>query len=681
MNHSFKNIIPQDRKSRIIWFAVIIFAFLIGWFLNSGDSSDPYSNNHTAEQATATSSWTCSMHPQIQQPGPGKCPICGMDLIPVKSDQTGTAGPRQLTLSTNARKLAEIEVSSVERKFVINEIRMVGKIDFDETRLSYITAWIPGRIDRLFVNYTGITVKKGDHLVELYSPELLSTQQELFESLKNLEAAEYSSIPEMKEISRQQLNSVRERLRLWGLSESQVSKIEKSGKPSEHITIYSPVSGVVVNKNALEGTYVNTGTQIYTIADLSKVWVKMDAYESDLPWLRYGQEVQFRTETYPGEVFKGKIAFIDPVLDPKTRTAKIRVNLENPDGKLKPQMFVRAVVQSKIGNEGQVMDSELSGKWISPMHPEVVKNHPGKCDVCGMPLVRAEELGYMSVAEIKTGAPLVIPASAPLITGTRAVVYVAVKGKEGTYEGREIELGARANNYYIVKAGLSEGEKVVVKGNFKIDSAIQIEAKASMMNPGGGRQATGHQHSPTETPKKAIPATTAKKTNETISEIPNTFKKQLDGVYAAYFEIQFALSHDNFDSSKNKALGLLKMLEVADMKLLKGDAHMLWMESLENVKKYGTRLKDASNIETARLAFSNLSESLIAVGKNFGSDQQALLVYHCPMAFDNKGADWLQNKEGTENPYFGSMMFKCGSQIANLSSTEMKDMQEGHKHD
>jgi Cu(I)/Ag(I) efflux system membrane fusion protein len=604
-----------------------------------------------------------------------------MDLIPVKSDQTGTAGPRQLTLSTNARKLAEIEVSSVERKFVINKIRMVGKIDFDETRLRYITAWIPGRIDRLFVNYTGITVKKGDHLVELYSPELLSTQQELFESLKNLEAAEYSSIPEMKETSRQQLNSVRERLRLWGLSESQISKIEKSGKPSEHITIYSPISGVVVNKNALEGAYVNTGTQIYTIADLSKVWIKMDAYESDLHWLRYGQEVQFRTETYPGEVFKGKIAFIDPVLDPKTRTAKIRVNLENPEGKLKPQMFVRAVVQSKIGNEGQVMDSDLSGKWISPMHPEVVKNHPGKCDVCGMPLVRAEDLGYMSIEKIKKGGPLVIPASAPLITGKRAVVYVAVTGNEGTYEGREIELGARAGNYYIVKAGLTEGEKVVVKGSFKIDSAIQIEAKPSMMNPEGGRQASAHQHGPTETPKQAIPATTAKKTDETISQISNTFKKQLDEIYAAYFEIQFALSHDNFDSAKNKALDLLKMLEAADMKLLKGDAHMLWMESLEKIKKYGTRLKNASNIETARLAFSNLSESLIAVGKKFGSDQQSLLVYHCPMAFDNKGADWLQNKEGTENPYFGSMMFNCGNQVANLSSKEMKGMQEGHRHE
>ncbi len=681
MKHSFKNIIPQDRNSRIIWFALIILAFLIGWMMNSGDSTDSNLHDHTLDQAAVTSSWTCSMHPQIQQPGPGKCPICGMDLIPVKRDQTGTAGPRQLTLSANARKLAEIEVASVERKFVLNEIRMVGKIDFDETRLSYITAWIPGRIDRLFVNYTGITVKKGDHLVELYSPELLSTQQELFESLKNLEAVEYSSIAEMKENSIQQLNSVRERLRLWGLSESQISAIEKSGKPSEHITIYSPISGVVVNKNALEGTYVNTGTQIYTIADLSRVWVKMDAYESDLPWLRYGQEVEFRTETYPGEVFKGKIAFIDPVLDPKTRTVKIRVNLENRERKLKPQMFVRAVVHAKIGNEGKVMDPDLSGKWVSPMHPEIVKNHPGKCDVCGMPLVRAEELGYMSVDEIKKGGPLVIPASAPLITGKRAVVYVAVKENEGTYEGREIELGPRADNYYIIKAGLSEGEKVVVKGNFKIDSAIQIEAKASMMNPEGGRPAPTHHHGPNDTPKQDIPAKTAEKTSETISEIPKSFKKQLDKVYAAYFKIQFALSHDNLESAKIEALNLLKMLEATDMRLLRGNAHMLWMELLENIKKSGSSLKDASNIETARRTFRKLSESLITVGKKLGSDQQSLLVYHCPMAFDNKGADWLQNKEGTENPYFGSMMFNCGNQVANLSSKEIKEMQEGHKHE
>jgi Cu(I)/Ag(I) efflux system membrane fusion protein len=250
------------------------------------------------------------------------------------------------------------------------------------------------------------------------------------------------------------------------------------------------MGGIVVKRNGLEGMYVNTGTRIYTIADLSKVWLQLDAYESDMPWIRYGQEVEFQTETYPGEFFKGKIAFIDPILNEKTRTIKIRVNVENKKGKLKPGMFAHAIVKSRIAAAGKVMDPDLSGKWISPMHPEVVKDKPGSCDVCGMDLVRAEELGYVSTEEVAKDAPLVIPASAALLTGKRVVVYVQVPGKEGVFEGREVVLGQRAGDYYIIRDGLQEGELVVVNGNFKIDSAIQLMAKPSMMNPERG----DHQH-------------------------------------------------------------------------------------------------------------------------------------------------------------------------------------------
>jgi len=213
------------------------------------------------------------------------------------------------------------------------------------------------------------------------------------------------------------------------------------------------------------------------------VWVYLDAYESDMMWIRYGQEVEFETEAYPGEVFAGTISFIDPVLNAKTRTVKLRVDVENPDGKLKPEMFVRAVVRAKVAQGGRVMDEAMAGKWICPMHPDVVKDGAGSCDICGMDLVTTESLGYVKVDAPKE-APLIIPASAPLITGKRAVVYVQLRDKEKpTYEGREVVLGPRAGDYYIVKSGLDEGEIVVTKGNFKIDSALQIRAKPSMMNP------------------------------------------------------------------------------------------------------------------------------------------------------------------------------------------------------
>jgi Cu(I)/Ag(I) efflux system membrane fusion protein len=402
-----------------------------------------------------------------------------MDLIPL---EMGAIGERQIEFSEAAKKLMEIETSPVERKFVTAEIRMVGKINYDETRVKYITAWTPGRIDRLYVDYTGITVSKGDHMVYLYSPDLLSAQAELIQAAK----AAGNIKPDGSELINRSimatLEAAREKQRLLGLTAEQISDIEKSGRPVDHLTIYAPIGGIVIERNATEGMYVQTGTKIYTIADLSQLWVKLDAYESDMMWLRYGQEVEFTTEAYPGEVFKGRISFIDPVLNAKTRTVKLRVNVANPDGRLKPGMFVHAVAKAKVAGAGRVMDTAMAGKWICPMHPDIVKTETGSCDICGMDLVTTESLGFIK-ADVPEKAPLVIPASAPLITGKRAVVYVQIQGAEKpTYQGREIVLGPRAGDYYIVKSGLMEGEIIVTSGNFKIDSAMQIQAKPSMMS-------------------------------------------------------------------------------------------------------------------------------------------------------------------------------------------------------
>ncbi len=434
--------------------------------------------------------WTCSMHPQIKQPEKGQCPICAMDLIPVYeggADEGG--GPRRLVMSEAAAALAEIRTAPVERRFVEARVRMVGKVDYDETRVRHITAWFPGRLDRLYVDYTGIPVKKGDHLVYIYSPQLLSAQEELIQAGKAYADALKGSSGFMRESSKATLEAAREKLRLWGLSAEQVAGVEKAGKARDHMTIYSPQSGIVITKHLNQGAYVKTGSRIYTIADLSRVWVRLDAYEADREWIRYGQAVEFTTEAYPGRVFRGKITFIDPILDARTRTIGLRVIADNSDGRLQPGMFVRATVRPRVAAGGKVMDPSLADKWISPMHPEVVKDGPGKCDVCGMPLVRAEDMGYVSP---KSEAPLVIPASAPLITGTRAVVYVRdAKAKRPTFNGREVVLGPRAGDYYVVRAGLKEGERVVVNGSFKIDSALQIEARPSMMSPARPRGAAG----------------------------------------------------------------------------------------------------------------------------------------------------------------------------------------------
>ena len=616
--------------------AVLTVGFVAGYVVKgitaTHDHGPVGADANQPEGAKGETWWTCSMHPQIHQPKPGKCPICFMDLIPASSEG-GDIGPRQISFSKEAIKLMELDTTRVERRFVTSEIRMVGKIDYDETRVKHITAWVPGRIDRLYVDFTGIKVEKGDHMVYLYSKELLEDQQALISAIAGAANIRPGSSGFAERMKSANIEAVRSRLRLRGLTDEQIAEIEKAGAPLTHLTIYSPIGGVVIEKSATEGMYVNVGTRIYTIADLSKLWVKLDVYESDLSWIRYGQEVEFSTEAYPGQVFTGRISFRDPVLNAKTRTVKVRVNVDNPDGNLKPEMFVRAVLRARVAQGGAVMDPDLAGKWICPMHPSVVKSQQDKCDICGMDLVTTESL-YTAAAE-PNEPPLVIPATAPLITGKRAVVYVRVPGAEKpTFEGREVVLGPRAGNYYLVKEGLDEGEIVVTKGNFKIDSALQIQAKPSMMSAEGDHE---------------------------ILDVSNEFREQFWTIIEKYVLLQKALAGDDPKGSVGAADEVLKALSGVDMGLVTGEAHDLWMGSARKIKVPLGELKAAAAIEPMRRAFEELSNELIAAVGKFGIPQgKTLYKTHCPMAFDNKGADWLQLDEDILNPYFGASMPKCG---------------------
>lgn len=585
------------------------------------------------------------MHPQIKQPNPGKCPICAMDLVPVFKNSQSNLAANQIELSENAIRLARVQTTPVRREMPTVEVRMVGKVDYDETRLAEITARFPGRLDRLFVDYTGLSVSKGDHLVEIYSPELLAAQEELLQAIRTSRDLRDSSNVLLKERAARTVESAREKLLLWNLTPDQIEEIEQRGDPSDRSTVYAPMGGIVIRKEAREGKYVETGASIYTIADLSKVWVQLDAYESDLVWLHFGQEVTFTSAAYPGDTFTGQIAFIDPVLNPTTRTVRVRMNMDNPDGKLKPEMFVNAIVRSQVIADGKVMSPELAGKWISPMHPEIVRDKPGPCPVCGMDLVSAESLGYLPANVDKSEIPLVIPATAPLITGKRAVVYVALKDQPGVFEGRVIELGARAGDQYIVRAGLSEGELVVSNGAFKIDSAVQILAKPSMMNPVQDHSEQGDE-----------PGVVA-------FQAPEQFQTHLRDVVEAYLPVATALSQDNLDDAKSLATPLQSAIDATDMKLLIGDAHMAWMKILTGIKEGIDEMLSATDLDAGRKALEPISIGLIDAAEAFGiGNGDSFYVYHCPMASGGKGADWIQNKHGTENPYFGSNMFSCGDE-------------------
>ena len=572
-----------------------------------------------AGDARASTVWTCAMHPQIRQPNPGACPLCGMDLIPAADGAGDEAdGLREVSISREARALLDVRAMPVERRYVTATVRMVGKVEYDETRLGYITAWVPGRLDRLFVDYTGVEVKKGDHTASIYSPELYSAQAELIRAREAVQQRRSSSTVLSAE---RLLESAREKLRLWGLTEEQIRTIEAQQKPSDHLTIYAPMSGIVIQKNVQEGMYVETGTRIYTIADLTEVWVKLDAYESDLSWLRYGQRVEFATEAYPGEVFEGMVAFIDPVLNPKTRTVKVRVNVPNPSGKLKPDMFVRATVRAKVATAGRVIDPALVGKWICRMHPGEIQDTAGDCPICGMPMVRTESLGYVSTADVEdeSAEPLVVPASAVLKTGTRAVVYVERTDADApTYEGREIVLGPRAGDFYIVRAGLSEGDRVVTQGNFKLDSALQIAAKPSMMNPEASLGVVG--------------------LGDDRVRVPPSIARQLARVRAASAEVDTARRSDDREATRAALRDFEDTLADVDATALQGRAGAIWRELAMRLRNDAVEGRWAAGPGRLNEAVDQLNADLGRLRDQFGLPDEpgavlAVAALNVPPAF------------------------------------------------
>jgi len=624
----------------------------------------------TPEKAAEPTVWTCSMHPQVQLPGAGKCPICFMDLIPLETEaDLDGAGPRTLVLSAAAAALAEIETAPVERRFVAHEVRMVGKIAFDETRMAYITARVPGRLDRLFVDYTGVSVREGDHLLEIYSPELFSAQQELLQVLKAAKRLGASGLEVVRSTSESTIKSAREKLRLLGMSPTQIEDVVERGRPDEHVTVLAPIGGVVVHKNAVEGMYVAEGTRVYTIADFSKVWVLLDAYESDIAWLRYGQDVRFEIAAYPGEDFHGRIAFIAPVLDDRTRTVKVRLIVDNEDGRLKPDMFVSAIAAAKLTPHGRVVDAEIAGRWMCPMHPEVLADGPAACTECGMDLVPASELGF--VADAAHEPPLVVPATAPLLTGKRAVVYVRLEGRERpTFEGREVKLGPRAGNWYIVHEGLAEGERVVVRGNFKLDSELQIRSKPSMMSPDGGASPPGHQHggTPSEQGRARSRPTRDSDTAQRVAA-PDTFRTELGALLDAYLALQAALAGDDEPGSKQAAETVFDAFADVGADALSEQARATWRELARPLLRAARDSAAAEDIEARRTAFEPLTRATIDALERFGftSADDTPGVFHCPMALEGAGADWIQLGDEALNPYYGASMLRCGSRTRALA--------------
>ncbi len=607
----------SGRTRAIALAAVITVAFLTGYLIRGGGEGPP-AVSEPGLQAEAEV-WTCSMHPQIRLFEAGKCPICFMDLIPVDQGPGGDPGDRKLLMSESAIKLAEIETRPVERRPAEAVIRAVGSVAFDETRMSEITSWVPGRIEKLFVNFTGAAVRRGDPLAEIYSPSLVSAQEELAQAKRS-----YDSAPEGNSSARSTLEAAREKLRQYGLTPEQIEAVERDGSVSRRIVTYAPSSGVVVDLAAKEGQYVKTGSTLMRIADLSKVWVTLRAFQSDLPLIRPGQEVAFTSTALPGDTFPGEIVFVDPVLDPKTMTAGVRAVVTNEEGRLRPDMFVSGEIFVPLGADGRAVKPGM-------------KEHAGH--------------------------PLVIPVTAPMLTGKRAVVYVRLPGSaEPLFEGRDVILGPRAGDSYIVLSGLEVGVLVVTTGAFKIDSELQIRAQPSMMNPEGNAPPPVHDHGGHGSQPGRVRAEGPDK-ERPYGHITagSVMLKELDPVYSAYFDVQMALAGDDHAKAVSAYKDLEQKTGAVDMTLFKGPAHEIWMDLSSKIVKHSAEGGRSKDIDAARNSFYHLSKPVIELQDRIGHSDDDFYLTFCPMARDNTGAYWIQEVDTVYNSFYGAVMLRCGS--------------------
>lgn len=598
-----------DRKTILFVLITLVTGLFAGWLIFGGTSepvSADYANEHDhASETGEATTWTCSMHPQIRQPEEGDCPICGMDLIPLENDDNADTDPLAIRMSPAAMQLASVSTSMPMEMQPVKEVRLNGKVAADERLIYSQSSHIPGRIERLHVNFTGEFIQQGQTIATVYSPDLVTAQEELFEAYKIRE-----SQPGLFEASREKLTN-------WKLTEDQIDDILAAGSARQNFPVQAEISGYVAKKMVHLGDYIDRGETLYEIADLSMVWVMFYLYETDLPWVSVNDQVEFTVQSLPGETFEGKISYIDPVIDPRTRVAKARVAMKNPGGELKPQMFVSGTVEARLEGAGEA---------------------------------------------------LVIPETAVMWTGKRSVVFVKQSTDQGiSFRMREITLGPSLGDSYIVQYGLDMTEEIAVNGTFSIDAAAQLAGKPSMMNPEGGTVMTGHDHGGGAditgqnhevhtqmemTPEKAV--------NTSKATISDAARAELEPMYNSYLELTEALANDNFDNATAAGIAMKDALGNVNMGVFENDAHHIWMDHAANLEKAIEHVGHYGSIEELRSAYRGISDAMIALTRSFGSPGEPLYLQYCPMANNDKGANWLSNYNEIRNPYFGDMMLKCG---------------------
>ena len=651
---------PSPERSKLWWLkpltnaglllaAGVLVIFLLGlaqnfdWIQTGGGGA---STQASGEQVT----YTCPMHPNIRQNSPASCPICGMPLEPIRG--TTDKDPRAIRIEPAARRLANIQTATAELKPVHRKIRAVGAITYAEGQLATIAAYVAGRIERLFADYTGVMVSKGDDLVTLYSPELFEAQTSYLVNRKMFAGSTSGGASRFAETSRELADAARQNLIELGMTEEQVQELESSGKARSRIKIYAPIGGTVIGKPVVEGQYVKTGDVIYRIADLSTVWLTLELFPEDATHVRYGQRVETEVQSLPGQIFTGRVAFVDPVVNTRTRTVGVRVVMTNEQGQLRPGDYAKATINVPIGTASKVFDEELAGKWISPRHPQIIRDEPGKCPLCGIDMLPVSEFGYAD-EPLPESESLVIPRDAVLSMANNSIVYVETE--PGRFEIRSVVLGPFVDNEAVILQGLEPGEQVATSGNFLIDSQMQLAGKPSLIDP-----------------TRFIPKADIREQDQPagpltlgaieVQGFPGPVSEDLERLYQAYFAIGADLAADKTASGEHATA----LHDAAKRLAASSELPKNLVEIVQSVVGPSEHLHH-QEIAKAREDFKPISQAVVrlaAQARGTGA-KRPFIHFYCPMV-EGGGGDWLQATGPLANPYFGSQMLHCGEQVHTL---------------
>jgi Cu(I)/Ag(I) efflux system membrane fusion protein len=588
----------MNMKNILIYTGLILGGLLLGYLFFGGTPGPQTVDEHVAANHTDEEGeivYTCSMHPQVRESEPGDCPICGMELIPAE-DMTGSVSENAVQFSNAALALAEIETTPARRGVPVLETRLPGKITVNQNLVSNVTAHFPGRVRELYVDYIGDYVRQGQKLASIYSPELITAQRELLETAR------------FKDQNPRLYESSRRKLLLWEFPEETIDRIENSGEVMEELDFFSPVSGFVTQIQISREDHIREGSMLYRVAELSDVWVEFEAYESTVNQLGIGDEVRFIVSAIPGQSFTGKVQFIEPFLDENSRTVNVRVSADNPQNRMKPGMFAEGMVISRQAAEEQ----------------------------------------------------LLVPRSAVLWTGTRSIVFVDVSTADTpAFEAREVTLGVRSGDDYVIESGLEDGERVVTHGTFKVDAAAQLNDKLSMMNrtPGSGTNRGLHDHGNIDMETDQPADTTHQEHGQTTE---HSHDEHLQLLVSHYLDIKNALTGDNFESATGAFTRFAEEVTSSE-EMNQHEEHTGQHEAHHSAMQQAVGLAaEAENIEAFRLAFREISAQLLTAIENQGFDG-TLYKQYCPMY--EGGSSWISDREEIENPFYGSMMHRCGETV------------------